>query len=141
MHFVSIEAIDGVELVACCDIKTNRAERVAKKYGCKAYTDYIEMLESENLDAVHICLPHNIHTDAAKEAFKRGVRVLSEKPMDVNYTDSVIIITNNLLFYTDHICFHTNASFFMCGGNINQIHISNFAFSSQSFVKPDFENR
>lgn len=85
MHLVSIEAIDGVELVACCDIKKDRAENIAQKYGAKAYTDYIEMLESENLDAVHICLPHNIHTDAAKEAFKRQVHVLSEKPMDVNY--------------------------------------------------------
>ena len=85
MHLVSIEAIDGVELVACCDIKKDRAESVAEKYGCNAYTDYIEMFEVEKLDAVHICLPHNIHTDVAKEAFKRGVHVLSEKPMDVNY--------------------------------------------------------
>ncbi|MBR2885299.1 MAG: Gfo/Idh/MocA family oxidoreductase, partial [Clostridia bacterium] len=85
MHLVSIEAIDCTDLVACCDIKKDRTENVAEKYGAKAYTDYIEMLESENLDAVHICLPHNIHTDVAKEAFKRGVHVLSEKPMDVNY--------------------------------------------------------
>lgn len=86
MHTVSIDAIDGVKLVACCDTKIERAESVAQKYGCNVYSDYIEMLDKEKLDAVHICLPHNVHTEVAKEAFIRGINVISEKPMDVNYT-------------------------------------------------------
>ncbi len=85
MHLVPIENIEGIELAACCDIKKNRADEVAKKYGCNAYTDYAEMLDKEELDAVHICLPHYIHTDVAIAAFNKGVHVLSEKPMDINY--------------------------------------------------------
>ena len=85
MHLGSIKYLDGVDLVACCDIKPERAEKVAKDFGVPAYTDYVEMFRKENLDAVHICLPHYIHTDVAKVAFEYGIHVLSEKPMDVSY--------------------------------------------------------
>ena len=57
MHLGSIKYLDGVELAACCDIKPERAEKVAKDFGVPAYTDYREMFEKEKLDAVHICLP------------------------------------------------------------------------------------
>ncbi len=85
MHLGSIARLDDVELVACCDIRKDRAEAAANKYGGKAYADYIEMLDNESLDAVHICLPHYLHCEVACSAFERGVAVLSEKPMDVSY--------------------------------------------------------
>ena len=85
MHLVSIEMLKNVELVACCDIKKDRADEVASKYGCKAYTSYEEMFEKEELDAVHLCLPHYIHCKVAVYAMEKGVAVLTEKPMDVNY--------------------------------------------------------
>ena len=84
MHFVSIASIDEVELVACCDIKEDRANEAAKEYGIKAYTSYEKMLECENLDAVHLCLPHYLHSKVAMYAFEKGVHVLTEKPMDVD---------------------------------------------------------
>lgn len=85
MHLASADKLETAELVACCDIKQDRAEKVAKKYNIKAYTDYKEMFEKENLDAVHICLPHNLHTDVSMVAFEYGINVLSEKPMDVSF--------------------------------------------------------
>ncbi len=85
MHFVSIASIDEVELVACCDIKKDRADEAASEYGITAYTSYKEMIEKERLDAVHLCLPHYIHSEVAVYAFEHGVHVLTEKPMDVDY--------------------------------------------------------
>ena len=85
MHFVSIGSIPEVELVACCDIKKDRADKAAEEYGVKAYTSYEEMLDSEKLDAVHLCLPHYLHSKVAIAAFERGVHVLTEKPMDIDY--------------------------------------------------------
>ena len=84
MHLGSIALLDEAELVACCDIKKDRAESAAKKYGVKAYTSYEEMLSCEQLDAVHICLPHYLHSKVACYAFEKGVNVLTEKPMDVD---------------------------------------------------------
>ena len=85
MHLVSIDTCEDVELVACCDIKKDRADEVADKYGCRAYVSYEEMFEKEQLDAVHLCLPHYIHSKVAVYAMKKGVAVLTEKPMDVDY--------------------------------------------------------
>ena len=84
MHFEAIKDTANVELVACCDNKKDRADWAAKKYGGKAYYSYEKMLDTEKLDAVHICLPHNLHTKAACYAFFKGVNVLCEKPMDVD---------------------------------------------------------
>lgn len=84
MHFESADHLDTAELVACCDIRPERAEAYAKEYGIKAYTSYEEMLEKEQLDAVHLCLPHYIHCKVAEYAFEKGVNVLTEKPMDID---------------------------------------------------------
>ena len=58
MHLDAIVALEESELVAVCDIKPDRAEQTAERYGVKAYTDYKQMFECERLDAVHLCLPH-----------------------------------------------------------------------------------
>ena len=85
MHLSSISALPSVSLVAACDVKADRVEAVAKKYGARAYLSYEEMIDNEQLDAVHICLPHYLHTKVASYAFKRGVNVICEKPMDIDY--------------------------------------------------------
>ena len=72
MHFESVLQLEEAELIACCDIKPERAEESAQRYSIKAYTDYNEMLEKEDLDAVHICLPHYLHTKVACAAFRKG---------------------------------------------------------------------
>lgn len=84
MHFVPIKALKQSELVACCDVKKDRADKAAQKYGCTAYYDYQEMIEKENLDAVHICLPHYLHVPVSMYAMEHGVNVLSEKPMSIS---------------------------------------------------------
>ena len=89
MHLDPAIALEEAELVAVCDIKPDRAERAAQKYNAKPYTDYMEMFEKEQLDAVHICLPHYLHTKVACDAFKKGINVISEKPMSINYEDAV----------------------------------------------------
>ena len=88
MHLDSISDFEDVELVAVCDIKEDRAKAASQKYGGKVYTDHMEMLEKEELDAVHVCLPHYLHVPVSIDAFKKGVSVLSEKPMSIKYEDA-----------------------------------------------------
>lgn len=88
MHLISAQMSEYAELVCCCDIKAERANKTAKQYGINAYYDYEEMLEREQLDAVHICLPHYLHSKVAIAAFERGVNVLTEKPMDVDFASA-----------------------------------------------------
>ena len=88
MHFDGIARSPLAQLVACCDIRPGRAETAAKKYGCKAYTSYEEMIDAERPDAVHICLPHYLHAPVAQYAISRGVNVLTEKPMTISLADA-----------------------------------------------------
>jgi len=45
------------------------------------FTDYVEMLERADVDAVDICLPHHLHRDAIVAAARAGKHVLCEKPL------------------------------------------------------------
>lgn len=91
-HLESIKVLDEAELVAVCDIKEERALEAAEKYHTKAYNDYHELFEKEQLDVVHLCLPHYLHTMVAQEAFQTGIHVLSEKPMSIRYDDAVATV-------------------------------------------------
>jgi predicted dehydrogenase len=50
------------------------------QYGGKGYRDYKEMLEEEVLDAVIIATPDFMHFDMVKEAVRKGIHILVEKP-------------------------------------------------------------
>lgn len=89
MHAVSVSKQLNAELTAVCDNKPEISEAAAKRYGCKAYTDYKQMVECESLDAVHICTPHYLHKEMAVYALNQGVNVLTEKPMAITYEDAV----------------------------------------------------
>lgn len=70
----------NVQLTAVADIVPERADKTANDNCCKAYYSYIEMLENEKPDVVHICTPHYLHVDMAVEALGRGINVVLEKP-------------------------------------------------------------
>jgi predicted dehydrogenase len=88
MHLISANTLEQAELVACCDIKKDRADAVAEEYHIRSYGSYEEMLANEQLDAVHLCLPHYLHSKVACYCFEHGLHVLTEKPMDVNLEDA-----------------------------------------------------
>ncbi|MGI6715705.1 MAG: Gfo/Idh/MocA family protein [Eubacteriales bacterium] len=92
MHAVSVTKCENAKLVAVCDIKEDRAIRCAKEFNCNYYTDYKEMIEKENLDVIHICLPHYLHPIVAIYAMEHGVNVLTEKPMSITLEDAKAMI-------------------------------------------------
>lgn len=83
VHAGILKEIKGVNLCAFTDTKTERAEGYSARYtkGRGAVYDSLEeMLENEKLDVLHICTPHFCHVPMAKEALKRDINVLMEKP-------------------------------------------------------------
>jgi len=91
-HGVSIKNCSRAELVAVCDKIPEKAKKIADKYGCRFYTDYIEMLENEEIDVVHLCLPHYLHAPVAIECMKRGKHVVTEKPMSTDVESAQAMI-------------------------------------------------
>lgn len=89
MHTESFKQMENVELVAVCDIKDGRAKEYAEKYGFKSYyTDYNEMFEKEELDAISVCTWNCAHAEVSIAALNAKINVLCEKPMAMNATEA-----------------------------------------------------
>lgn len=88
MHAHSVAAVAEVEIAAVCDIRRERAERQAAKFGGRVYTDFAKMIDEASLDAVHICTPHYLHAPMAVYALEHGINVLVEKPMAIHFSDA-----------------------------------------------------
>lgn len=88
MHAESLTNTADAEVAAVCDIKPYRARIAAKRYNCRYYLDYKEMLRREDLDAVHILTPHYLHPPMAIRALNKKINVLTEKPISINPNDA-----------------------------------------------------
>lgn len=88
-HTNALKAIDDVDIVALCDIKPERAEALCKKEALNAriFTDYHEMLNTLELDAVHIATPHYLHAEMAIFALEKNINVFLEKPMCITHEE------------------------------------------------------
>jgi predicted dehydrogenase len=75
-----------VELVAVCDLKIEKAQAFAAKFGAQhAYADYRSMLDQERLDAVFICTGYDakgrpLYPLQASDCLQAGCHVWMEKP-------------------------------------------------------------
>ena len=63
---------DSAKVVAVADVVDAAAQtRAAQVGGAQIYSDYHELLQNPNVDAVDICLPHHLHKEAAVAAAER----------------------------------------------------------------------
>mgnify|MGYP006294614871 CR=1 FL=1 len=76
------------EVNAVCDIVEPRAQEMARKYHCKAYTDYQEMLLDPDLDAIIVAATNTTHAEMSIAALEAGKHVLCEKPMATSLEDA-----------------------------------------------------
>ena len=73
-HMGAYDKIDEAKIVAVCDVNPDRLKDAAKRYpDAKLYSDYREMIDNEELDAVDICTPNNFHSIVAIYALEAGL--------------------------------------------------------------------
>lgn len=74
--------IPEVEIVAVASRNIDNAHARAQEFDITStYSDYRQMLDSEELDFVDIATPPVVHLEMIKEAAKRNLHVLCQKPI------------------------------------------------------------
>ncbi len=87
-HFFNYDEVQGAEVVAVCDVRTDMAKEKVKGRGIKVYKSLAGMLNNAELDMIDICTPSYMHKDMAIKLLKKGYHVLCEKPMTLNSRDA-----------------------------------------------------
>ncbi len=83
-HVGYFPKVNRLKLTAIADIEPAKLTHVTDKHPeIKPFNTGEELLDSGLVDAVLIATPHYFHPVFAQEAFKRGIHVMSEKPVAV----------------------------------------------------------
>ncbi|PCJ63362.1 MAG: oxidoreductase [Planctomycetota bacterium] len=89
MHARNYQKLKGVKLVAGCDVNPENVKNFCKKFGIKGiYTDINEMLSKEEIDGVSNATPDQYHKETSIAVMKKGIHILCEKPLALNYKDA-----------------------------------------------------
>ena len=83
-HAKAITSLPDAQLVAVADCIPEAAQKLGEIFQAKPYGDVQEMLTSEQLDVINICVPSGVHGELACQAMRSGRHVIVEKPMDIN---------------------------------------------------------
>lgn len=78
---------DYATLVYAVDTRIERAKAIAEKFSC-SYSDSFDSILDKDIDVIHLCLPHYLHSSMAIKALKAGIHVLTEKPIAISLQDA-----------------------------------------------------
>jgi len=91
-HFDAIDRVDGLELVAVCDVDPARAEQAATENRVACFTSYEKMLKEAKADVITIATPSGLHADQGVAAAQAGKHVVMEKPMAISLTGADALV-------------------------------------------------
>lgn len=91
---VHVEALKriGVQVTHLCDLP-GRVEAAAQRFGIPhAVTDYRDLLDSPEVDVVHITTPNRFHCEMALGALRAGKHCVCEKPLAMHTRETARIV-------------------------------------------------
>jgi len=92
-HLDGLKYIDGAEVVAVVSRRAEQAAEVASKYGVKFSTTTLEeVLQRDDVDAVILCTPTQMHAAQAIACMDAGKHVQIEIPLADNLADSKAVM-------------------------------------------------
>ena len=88
-HAAGYAAVEETQVVAACDIDASRLQAFVDRWKVRAYEDYREMVELEDLDIVSVATRPEQHAEQLIFAANRGVAgVYAEKPLCMTLTET-----------------------------------------------------
>ncbi len=84
-HIPVLSKLRGASLVALCDNDAAKARALADRFGVPdVFTDFEELLDSDELDAVVIATPNHLHEPHVLSALRSKLHVLCERPLSLS---------------------------------------------------------
>ena len=81
--FFDLEYLPVLQAVAARD--ADKARAFADRWGYqRVETDWRKLVAADDIDAIDICTPNNLHAEIAIEAAKHGKAILCEKPLSMD---------------------------------------------------------
>lgn len=88
-HLDALKNIDDAQIVCLVSNDLDNVKSVAEKYGVARYTtDMAEMLAMDDVDAVILCTPTQMHAAQSLQCLKAGKHVEVEIPLADNWKDA-----------------------------------------------------
>ena len=92
---VHIEALRrlGVRVKGVLDVTPELSTKARERLGLEhAYLHFHEMLEDQEVQAIHLAVPNVLHYQMAKQALRAGKHVMCEKPLAMNSEESAELV-------------------------------------------------
>lgn len=143
-----LSEIENISLISILSTQRsiNIANELSKKYNIlKVTTDYNEILNDSNINAVYIAVPNLFHYEYSLKALNNNKNVICEKPFTMNLNelnDLINISKEKKLFLLEAITNQYLKNFFYIKENlqkIGDIKIVNFNYSQYSSRYDEFK--
>jgi len=102
----SINEVDNAQLSGIASLNKNRLSVFKNNFSISekdSFSNYIELIESNKIDAIYISTLNNSHIDLIIKCAENKKNILCEKPITLNYEDAKkaqkIIKENNVIFF------------------------------------------
>jgi 2-hydroxy-4-carboxymuconate semialdehyde hemiacetal dehydrogenase len=96
-HLDGLKLIDGVEIVSIVSRTTEQAAEVAAKYGAKhSSTELADALDRDDVDAVILCTPTQMHAEQAIMCMDAGKHVQVEIPLADSLADAEVVLAKQI---------------------------------------------
>jgi len=87
-HLAQLEMVKNAKVVAIADINPDHLKEKSEEFGiADTYLDYHDLLAREDIDAVVLPIPDQIHCQVTVDALRAGKHVLCEKPMALDLAE------------------------------------------------------
>lgn len=89
LHLPEMQTVPGMRVTLLAGRKESRLKTLSERYGIPRWThSYDEVIESDDIDAVIVAVPHPLHVTWGLKALNRGLHVFMQKPLSTTLEEA-----------------------------------------------------